>query len=156
MKGWVYKRCTSCGRAVPKRSCVNPDCGGAEYRWAFVVDVGRHADGRRRQVLRGGFETKRAAEDALEALVTQRRSGFDPPRKLTVREFLLDRWLPRTRTSPKTRADRETHMRVYVIPRIGERRLLELTGDDLTEMYDDLAVRGRTRKRHPELGLVCV
>jgi integrase len=35
------------------------------------------------------------------------------------------------------------------------RRLVELTGDDLTEMYDDLAVRGRSRKPDPELGWAC-
>jgi integrase len=80
------------------------------------------------------------------------RPGFEPLTKLTVGNYLLERWLPRTRTSPKTRQDRETHMRVYVVPRIGGRRMIELTGDDLTEMYDDLLERGRTRKPDPELG----
>jgi integrase len=152
MKGSVYKRCTSCGRVVRNRSCDKPGCKAKGYTWTYSVRLGRRADGKWRQVQRGGFPTKRAAEEAVEAIVTERRAGFDPPSKLTVRDFLLERWLPRTRTSPKTRQDRETHMRVYVVPRIGERRLLELTGDDLTEMYDDLAVRGRTKAPHPELG----
>lgn len=52
----------------------------------------------------------------------------------------------------KTRNDRRLHMRCYVIPRIGDIRLLSLTGDDLTQMYDDLAVNGRTQTPHPTLG----
>jgi integrase len=152
VKGSVFKRCTRCGRVVKKRACTNPDCKGGSTSWTFSVDMGQRANGRRRQVLRSGFPTRQAAERALEELLAQRRAGYDPPRKVTVAEFLIERWLPRTRTSPKTRADRETHMRVYVAPRIGGRRLVELTGDDLTEMYDDLAVRGRSRKPDPELG----
>jgi integrase len=152
MKGRVYKRCTACGRTVKTRVCAGDGCSARGYRWAFTVDVERRPDGRRRQVVRGGFTTRAAAEEALETLITERRAGFEPPTKLTVEEFLLERWLPRTRTSIKTRNDRQLHMRCYVVPRIGDLRLLTLTGDHLTEMYDDLAVRGRTQKPHPELG----
>lgn len=94
MKGRVYKRCTSCGRTVKARRCASEACGGRGYRWAFAVDVGRRSDGRRRQVVRGGFPTRAAAEEALEQLVTERRAGFDPPTTLTVADFLLERWLP--------------------------------------------------------------
>lgn len=74
------------------------------------------------------------------------------PTSITVGEYLLEKWLPRTRTSEKTRTDRETHMRAYVVPRIGGFKLVDLTGEELNEMYDDLAVRGRTQRPDPELG----
>jgi integrase len=120
--------------------------------WAFVLDLGKRGDGGRRRALRSGFETKQEAEQARADLIAETVSGYVAPSKLTVAAYLVDRWLPRTRTTPKTRADRETHMKAYVVPRIGGLALQELTGDHLTEMYDDLAVSGRTRKPDPELG----
>lgn len=152
MAGRVFRRCTACRRTVKHRRCENPDCLGTRVVWAFSVDVGHGGDGKRRQVLRSGFESKPEAEDALAALVAARSRGYTPSKSLTVAEYLLDRWLPRTRTSEKTRHDRETHMRAYVNPRIGALQLEALTGDHLTEMYDDLAARGRTRRPDPDLG----
>lgn len=152
MAGRVYRRCTQCRRTVKHRRCENPDCSGTRVVWAFTVDVGHGGDGKRRQVLRSGFASRDEAEGALADLVAARRNGYTPTKDLTVADYLLDRWLPRTRTSVKTRHDRETHMRAYVIPRVGALQLGALTGDHLTEMYDDLAVRGRTRRADPELG----
>ena len=153
MPGNVFKRCRGCGRRIKpkKRGCDNPQCKNPNVGWAFVIDLGRRGDGKRRQVLRTGFETKGEAERALDEFADQSRKGVEPTR-VTVEEYLLEKWLPRTRTSEKTRADRETHMRAYVVPRIGGFKLVDLTGEDLNEMYDDLAVRGRTQRRDPELG----
>ncbi len=101
-----------------------------------------------------GYETRGEAEDALADLLAAVNAGtWIAPSRMTVAEYLVDRWLPRTRTSEKTRADRALNMRVYVVPRIGGLLLEELTGDELTFMYDDLAVRGRTRAPDPELGM---
>lgn len=54
-------------------------------------------------------------------------------------EYRLERCLPRHPHSVQIRSDRETHMRAYVIPRIGGLTLEAVTGDHLAEMYDDLA-----------------
>jgi integrase len=153
MPGNVFKRCRGCGRRIKpkKRSCGNPKCKNPNVGWAFVIDHGRRGDGKRRQVLRTGFETKGEAERALDEFVDQSRKGVEPT-SITVGEYLLEKWLPRTRTSEKTRTDRETHMRAYVVPRIGGFKLVDLTGEELNEMYDDLAVRGRTQRPDPELG----
>lgn len=153
MAGRVFRRCTACRQTVKHRRCENPHCTGTRVVWTFVVDVGHGGDGKRRQVLRSGFTSKDDAEEALADLIAARRTGYTPTRDVTVTEYLLDRWLPRTRTSEKTRHDRETHMRAYVTPRIGNLQLQVLNGDHLTEMYDDLAVRGRTRRPDPELGM---
>jgi|FLYM01.1.fsa_nt_gi integrase len=152
MAGSVFKRCTMCDRTVTQRRCSNPDCEGGRVVWAFVIDVGKGGNGKRRRALRSGFETKQAAEQAQAELIAEKVNGYTPPSKLALGTYLLERWLPRTRTSEKTRSDRETHMRAYVIPRIGGLSLQTVTGDHLTEMYDDLAVAGRTRKKDPELG----
>jgi integrase len=153
MRGSVFKRCTVCGARVPGRRCTTPDCAGSRFTWAFIVDAGRKADGTRRQIKRMGFESRSDADEALSELLSSVSAGtWVPPSQLTVGEYLLDRWLPRTRTGEKTRADREMHMRVYVVPRIGGLKLEEVSGDELTLLYDDLAARGRTRGPHPEFG----
>ena len=153
MPGSVFKRCRGCGRRIKpsKRNCDNAGCAKPGVGWAFVIDLGRRGDGKRRQVLRSGFESKGEAERALDEFVDQSRKGVEPT-GMTVSDYLLERWLPRTRTSVKTRNDRDTHMRAYVIPRIGGFPLASLTGEELNEMYDDLAVRGRTQRHDPELG----
>jgi integrase len=120
--------------------------------WAFVVNLTRGGTGARRRLVRSGFQTKQEAERAQAELVAETLSGYVAPAKITVGAYLIERWLPRTRTSPKTRLDRETHMKAYVVPRIGGLALPDLTGGHLTEMYDDLAVNGRTRKPDPDLG----
>lgn len=152
MAGRVFKRCTKCRREVTDRRCTTPGCAGANVVWAFVVNLTRGGNGARRRLVRSGFKTKQEAEKAQAELVAETLSGYVAPTKLTVGAYLIERWLPRTRTSPKTRLDRETHMKAYVVPRIGGLALPDLTGDHLTEMYDDLAVNGRTRKPDPELG----
>jgi integrase len=126
---------------------------GRGLRAAFIVDAGRKPDGARRQIKRMGFDSRGEAEEVLSELLASVHAGtWVPPSRLSVGEYLLDRWLPRTRTGAKTRADRELHMRVYVVPRIGGLTLEELSGDDLTFLHDHLAVRGRTRAPHPEFG----
>ncbi len=151
--GSVFKRCRGCGRRVKSsdRDCHNAQCANPRVGWAFTFDLGRRGDGKRRQVLRTGFETKGEANQALETFIDHARAGVEPT-TTTVRQFLLERWLPRTRTSVKTYHDRELHMRVYVAPRIGGFKLVDVSGEELNEMYDDLAVRGRTQRPDPELG----
>ncbi len=153
MRGSVFKRCTVCGARVPGRSCATTGCSSSSFTWAFIVDAGRKPDGARRQIKRMGFDSRAQAEEALTELLASMHAGtWVPPSRLTVGDYLLDRWLPRTRTGAKTRADREMHMRVYVVPRLGALTLEELSGDDLTYLYDDLAVRGRRRAPHPQFG----
>lgn len=152
MAGTIYKRCTSCGRKVDDRSCDRSGCEGAPFTWAFSVSLGRRGDGSRRRVLRSGFATKREAQAGLDEARTNSSSSIARNTSLTFGDYLIERWLPRTRTTEKTRRDREQHMRSYVIPRLGATRLVDISGDLLTEMYDDLAVSGRTTKKDPVLG----
>ncbi len=153
MAGTIYKRCRSCGRKVTDRVCSKPGCEEAEFSWAFSISLGTRADGRPRRVLRSGFRTKREAQAALDDIRTNTADRHVRPRNLTLEDYLVGRWLPRLRTTEKTRRDRAMHMRAYVIPRLGSRRLIDVTGDDLTEMYEDLLLRGRTTKPDPELGM---
>lgn len=64
--------------------------------WSYSIEVGRDADGGRRRVYAHGFATKRAASDAQAKARTELRGGMHvDPSKLTVGQYLIDRWLPR-------------------------------------------------------------
>lgn len=151
MRGSIYKRCNKCRKRITEpRRCEH--CGYSGHTWAFTVDIGKRGKGGR-QIKRQGFATKTEAEEALaKLLATKQRGGQVPPRGLTVGTYLTKRWLPRMRVRPSTADERRVHFNAYVVPRIGDIKLSDVTGDDLTEMYDDLLIRGRTRRADPELG----
>ncbi len=62
--------------------------------YAYVTD----GTGKRRQISKGGFATRREAEAArVEALSTMANGTWVRPERLTVRDFLVDEWLPTQR-----------------------------------------------------------
>jgi hypothetical protein len=62
VRGSVFKRC-QCRDASGKRI---KNCRKPHGSWTFTVDAGRDPDtGKRRQVMRGRFRTRDAAEEAL-------------------------------------------------------------------------------------------
>lgn len=103
MGGRVFKRCTKCRREVTGRRCTKPGCAGANVVWAFVVNLTRGGTGARRRLVRSGFQAKQEAERAQAELVAETLSGYVAPAKITVKAYLIERWLPRTRTLKRPR-----------------------------------------------------
>ena len=124
MRGSVYKRGAS---------------------WCYVVDVGRNpATGRRRQVKKSGFPTKRAAQHALSAVLKDvQQATYVPPSNQTVAEFLGE-WVPAAKGSVGTNtwAGFQIMTSAYVIPRIGAMKLSELTPLRLRTFYNELQASG--------------
>ncbi len=90
--------------------------------WTYVVDVGVRADGRRKQKYKGGFATKRAAEEALRKVLNDVIAGdYTDPTKLSFQRYLLDQWLPALRTTvrPLTFEAYERHCQKYLVPAFG-------------------------------------
>ncbi|HSB88299.1 MAG TPA: Arm DNA-binding domain-containing protein, partial [Ilumatobacteraceae bacterium] len=117
--------------------------------WFFVID-GAGPDGRRRQLKRRGFDTKKAAQAALTELqADKQRDMFVAPRRATLGQFLLDEWLPARRVTlrPSTAASYEQLIRSYVLPTIGCVRLQALDGSTLNRLYAELLTNGRTSRR---------
>ena len=88
-------------------------------KWYFWAELGTDGDGKRQQVLRGGFRTRREAEAAFAAMRDELRKGtFVSESKTTVREFLIDEWLPAIRVSirPSTLDNYSSAMKRYVVP----------------------------------------
>ncbi len=115
--------------------------------WLFVIDA-PGADGRRRQVLRRGFATKGAADDALEVFRDQLKAGHVPvPADDTVAAFAKS-WveaLPAEGIEPGTVKHYAESVN-RLLPTIGTVALQSLTGLDLDRAYAALLDVGRSAR----------
>jgi integrase len=117
--------------------------------WTYVIDVGRESSGRRRQRSKGGYRTRREAEAALHAALNALQQGvYVEPAKLTLAEFLNDSWLPAVKGSlrPTTYSSYETHVRCYLVPAFGDRKLQQLTPPMINALYGELIAGWRDRR----------
>jgi integrase len=116
-----------------------------EVKWFYVYDRSPQADGRRRQIKKRGYATKKAADEALrQALAPQQSTDEDDHgtlaiQRVTVNDF-LDQWLTehvRRYLEPKT-AERYADMMKYLRPMIGSLALLDLKPVVLQQMINRL------------------
>jgi len=112
--------------------------------WAYVVDVGRDpGTGRRRQRTKGGFATRKAAEQALAEVIRDLGRGTyvgrDPQ---TVGEW-VERWLPSMASKIRSSTLRDYEQGLSrVTDRLGHVRLQELRPLDIEELYASLLAEG--------------
>ncbi len=115
--------------------------------YGFRVDLGPDpATGRRRQVLRQGFRTKREAEAALDERIASIRAGVSISRSAATLGEFLDEWL-----QGETSRLKETTWESYRIvvhrvkARIGKVKVQALTPLDLERFYAVLGESGSHR-----------
>ncbi len=128
--------------AAGRRGSVRQDSSG---RWCFVVDVSVPG-GPRRQARRRGFHTKKAAQAALtETLGDLNARSYIEPSRLTLREYIADRWLPVVagELRPSTLHSYQRNLRLHVLPRLGAVPLQALDPASLQALYANLARSGR-------------
>ncbi len=118
--------------------------------WSYVVDVGRdRRSGRRRQRWKGGFATKREAEQALgRALAAVGAGEVVDSGSLTVGAF-LDEWLAGHAPSlkPSTAKSYREIVQWYLQPGLGRVKLADLNGLLIRSLYADLIANGGRRGR---------
>lgn len=103
----------------------------------------------RRQVRRRGFRTRREAQQALDRLkASVDRGEFVERSRQTLRQY-LETWLPAIRGTiePSTFESYERNVKNHLVPVLGDVRLQELTPDDLSALYAELAESGRVDGR---------
>lgn len=146
MQGSTYKRCPcpprrdARGRRIP--------CGKAHGSWSYKVDLPRH-DGRRRQLAKGGFATKREAEQAMAELIAKAARGpVVQVSRQSLGEYLTG-WLEviRPTLSPAAWTNYRTCIDRYVRPWLSGIPLGQLTGAQLTRHYALLLERGGHKGR---------
>jgi integrase len=123
--------------------------GGTRKRgstWTWYLGVVDPATGRRRQLSKSGFRTKREAQAALnEAMAALRAGTFVEPSRLTLGAFLTEQWLPTVRAAvrPTTWTTYRIYAEAQVVPPLGHVPLQALTAAHLNRLYADLAEHGR-------------
>jgi integrase len=119
---------------------------GSTWSWR-IDDPNAREQGVRRQPSRGGFRTKKAAEDALsDALAAMRAGAWADPSTLTVEKH-LERWLHGARPELK-----DTTLAGYrnavnrIVPHLGRIKVQSLTATHVRNLMTDLHDQGLAPK----------
>ena len=114
--------------------------------WFFVVDL-PSADGKRRQVRRRGFATKKEAKAALDSLTEDVRHGLHVDRnRLTLGQFLTDQWLPTRGLAPTTLETYTIAVDKWIIPHLGAVRLQAIDPAAVAQFLGAMLAAGRSPK----------
>ena len=114
--------------------------------WRYVVDIGRDENGKRKQRDRGGFATKREAQEELRKFQNHVDSGFLPDAEnVTFGEFMSS-WLEHhaTQVEPKTWKRYEALSRLYLVPRLGHMQLARIRPAHVQAAIDAVGQSPRT------------
>lgn len=157
--GGVYRRC----------GCVNQDSGkpwgGACPRlasgrrhgsWYLRLELPVGLEGCRRRVRRGGFTTRKAAEEALAQLRMPSQSDGESG-LLTVGDW-LSHWIATRNRASSTVRGYASHVRLYLAPYLGTIMLSELSIAHVQAMFTAIArqheAAGRPVTRRRSIGFV--
>jgi len=114
--------------------------------WCFVIDLPRVGTGNRRQRWFSGFGTRKKAEAALSAALSDLGKGsYVEPSPMTVSDF-LHRWLDdhvQHNCAAKTGERYAEIVRNHVLPVIGQVKLCELKPAHIQELYSHAKRAGR-------------
>lgn len=132
MRGHVKRRC-------PKPADGQPGCGrDCGHTYAFWLDLPRGDDGKRRQINRGGFATKREAQAALAKAQTELdEKRFTTPDKVLVSAYLTE-WLAGIDRKPSTLEAYKRCVTAHLVPALGRHRLQQLTPPQIKSAYRSL------------------
>ena len=95
MRGLVYKGCTCPARLDSLRRKIT--CGKEHGSWSYKVDL--TVPGAPRHAVKGGFSTKREAEEALAELISRAARGQSAVASRVPLGEYLDEWLATVRPS---------------------------------------------------------
>jgi len=98
---------------------------------------------------KGGFATKREGQAFLtETLSAIRTGGFAEPTKITLAEYITERWLPGREASLRasTLDAYRRSIELHLLPALGHVKLQQLSPDHLDRFYADLLRSGLAPK----------
>lgn len=113
--------------------------------WTAYWEDEKSTDGRRHQGSKGGFPTKRAAQDYLTGVLGTKQTGsYVAPGKLTFGRYLTESWLPIQRQRLRESAFDDYRRRIenHVLPTLGAISLQDLDAARLDRLYADLLNHG--------------
>lgn len=134
-RGTVHQRHTAICPRTTDGGYAPHKCRGP---WAYYVLAGRGPGGKRRQITRSGFATKRQAERALNDVLGRENAEIAEVHRLTTGQF-LNQWLAGMRSlRPTTVRSYASHIRLYLEPHLGRILLADLRPHHLDQMYESL------------------
>ena len=154
MAGSVFKRC-GCTDAAGRP--LGPDCPRLRKSdhgsWYYQAELPTGPDGSRHRARKGGFASKRDAQQALVDLLDRvNKRTHHRASKETMGAF-LQRWLAgKSGLRPTTVRSYEAHVRLYLVPGLGHVPLGVLSVEDIEDLYASLRELGTTQKPSPTLG----
>jgi integrase len=118
----------------------------ATGRWRALLDVGEDAAGRRRRRKVSG-RTRAEVAAKLRELQRDVEDGVSSANRQVTVQTLAEDWL-RHRSgelSPSTLEVRTWAIRQHIVPRLGARRVRDLSADDVARFLEELATSGYAR-----------
>jgi len=114
--------------------------------WSFRISAGiEERTGKRKQIYRSGFRTKREAQEEMNLLQAQISSGeFNEPAKVVFKDFLYQ-WLHDTYRHEVQLSSfevAETNIRVHLVPYFQEVPIARITAYDIDQLYAQKARDG--------------
>lgn len=113
--------------------------------WTVMYDEGHDERGNRRQRTKGGFHTRREAQQFLTDVLSRLGDGsYAAPSKLTLADYLAGEWLPAIEGTlrPLSFAQYTAVVKLRIKPHIGHVRLQTLSGAHLNALYAKLEQDG--------------
>ena len=129
---------------IRKRVHATKD-GRQTINWYVIIELPRGSSSKRRQKWHGGFATRREAEATRAKLVHEVNSDtYFEPRATTLSEWILNAWLPttKTRVKPSTFDSYRRNLELHVLPQHGGQQLRQLTPAMLNSLYAGLLAGG--------------
>lgn len=114
--------------------------------YAVIYEGTDPVTGKRRHRWHTAGETRKAAERLLADLVKRQHDGdYRAPDRITLGDYLLERWLPtkRAQLRPSTFDSYTRNVKNHVIPRLGPVPLQKLSPEDLDQFYAELLASGK-------------
>jgi hypothetical protein len=107
--------------------------------WSFRVDAGEdHRTGKRKQIYRSGFKTKREAQEEMDKLRAEiTRGEYSEPSKSLFRDYIHS-WLHSTYKNEVQISSfelGETLVRVHLIPYFQATPLVKISSYDIDQLY---------------------
>lgn len=110
--------------------------------WSFAVSLGTDPEtGKRRQITRSGFKTKKEAEKACAEMITQYDKGELVIAKSQTLGNYMEFWLEnyaKSKLRPSTYTNHEVAVRSRIIPALGKMELDKLSPIHVTKYLTDL------------------
>lgn len=110
--------------------------------WEYIIELERDAQGKRRQLRRAGFKTKRLAELAEASERLRLTNGLPPTGESITFGRHLDEFLASHSVKPSTAQRYEELARLHVRPVIGSVQLEKLRPPDLMRCYQTARAKG--------------